>query len=330
MEGRPIMTTRTSRTMLFLTAALTIIPAFAQMDLSGTYARREHQDWQERVPGPEAVDYLGLPINDEARTKALSYMASMLSLPERQCLYYTPQYVVYGPQALRLWAETDPVSGKTVAWKISAAVDRAVITIWMDGRPHPPKYAPHSFSGFTTGEWEGDTLTTYTTHVKMGYIRRNGTPSSNEATVTEHIRRRGDVLTITALLEDPVYLTEPYVISRSWQLDTKMRMSPTPPPCSPEAEVPRLHGDGAVPHYLPGENPFLNEMTQMYHIPADTVMGGADTMYPEYRKKLKAAYTPPEKCVRYCCGWEGNAAADTLKDCVSRGFATPEEPQGRR
>jgi hypothetical protein len=34
-------------------------------------------------------------------------------------------------------------------------------------------------------------------------------------------------------------------------------------------------------------------------------------MYPEYRKLLKDKYVPPEKCVRYCCGWgggQGNAA----------------------
>jgi hypothetical protein len=24
----------------------------------------------------------------------------------------------------------------------------------------------------------------------------------------------------------------------------------------------------------------------------------------------------PEKCVRYCCGWEGTAAVRTLKDCI--------------
>jgi hypothetical protein len=52
-------------------------------------------------------------------------------------------------------------------------------------------------------------------------------------------------------------------------------------------------------------------------------MGGAETTYPEYRKTMKAEYVPIEKCVRYCCGWEGNAAADTLKDCIGRGFAPP-------
>src|ERR1039457_2635267 len=102
---------------------------------------------------------IGVPINDEARARALSYSASLLSLPERQCLFYPPQYVVIGPQSIKMWAETEPVTGKTIAWKISAAPDRDVITIWMDGRPHPPKNAPHPYAGFTTGVWQGDVLT---------------------------------------------------------------------------------------------------------------------------------------------------------------------------
>ncbi len=30
--------------------------------------------------------------------------------------------------------------------------------IWMDGRPHPPDYAPHTFMGFSTGRWDGDSF----------------------------------------------------------------------------------------------------------------------------------------------------------------------------
>ena len=32
------------------------------------------------------------------------------------------------------------------------------MTIWMDGRPQPSKYAEHTRGGFTTGRWEGNTL----------------------------------------------------------------------------------------------------------------------------------------------------------------------------
>jgi hypothetical protein len=312
-------------TLILLSAmAWATVPACAEIDLAGNWAPRMHQDWQERGPGPDVVSYLGLPLNEDGRAKALSYSASQLTLPERQCFYYPPQYVVIGPQGFKMWPEADPVTGRVVAWKIGAAIDRDVVTIWMDGRAHPSPNAPHYFSGFTTGVWEGDMLTAYTTHVKAGYLRRNGVPSSDEATVTLHIVRHADILTIQAIIEDPVYLTEPAVISRSWQLDPKTQMNETPAPCSPEAEV--VRPEGLVPHLLPGKNPFTDEVTKMYHIPVEAVMGGADTMYPEYRKKLKDTYVAPAKCVRYCCGWGGTAAADNLKDCNTTGVPTPEQP----
>src|SRR5262249_20777513 len=76
------------RGMLTVSSVLMAVPAIAQIDLSGNWAARAHEDWQERGPGPEAVDYLGIPINEEARSRALAYSTSALSLPERQCLYY--------------------------------------------------------------------------------------------------------------------------------------------------------------------------------------------------------------------------------------------------
>jgi hypothetical protein len=304
---------------LFIGSAWTPPAAQAQtIDLAGQWAARSHQDYQDRGPGPDPVDFTAIPLNAEARTRALSYTASMLSLPERQCLYYPPYYVVLGPQGFKIWADFDPVTGKVLAWKVGAAIDRAVITIWMDGRPHPSQYAPHTFDGFTTGVWEGDVLTTYTTHMKAGYIRRNGVPGSDQTTMTAHFMRHGNSLTISAHLEDPIYLTEPYVISRTSQLDPSANLPPTPAPCTPEPEIPRLTGNGVVPHFLPGKNPFVDEVNKRYHIPEEAVMGGAETMYPEYRKKLQDNYVPPEKCVRYCCGWGGGSGGN-LGGCVVRG-----------
>jgi hypothetical protein len=309
--------------LMALSAALTSAPAIAQVDLSGNWISRQHEDWQDRGPGPEVVDYLGLPINDEARARALSYSTSALSLPERQCLYYPPHYVVIGPQGIRIWSDVDPNTGATRAWNISAAIDRAIITIWMDGRPHPSTDALHPFAGFTTGVWEGNTLKTYTTHVKEGYLRRNGVPTSDQTTVSMSISRHDDILTITAVIDDPVYLTEPHILSRSWQLDpTALNLTNVPAPCVPEAELADLKGEGFVPHYLPGKNPFVGDVTKMYNIPVEAVLGGAETMYPEYRKKLKDKYVAPAMCTRYCCGWGagggGSGAAPGL-DCITGG-----------
>jgi len=294
--------------------------ASAQADLNGGWQALEHEDWIERGPGPDPVDYLGLAFNDAGRAKALSYTWAELSMLERQCLYYTPQYVVFGPQGLRIWSESDPIRGTVVAWKISAAVDRDIITIWMDGRPHPSENAFYPFSGFTTGTWEGDVLTARTTHVKAGYIRRNGAPSSDRATVDWRFFRHDDLLTIMVSINDPLYLTEPHVVTRTWQLDPKAVLATTSSPCVPVTEVDRLEAFGLVPHHLPGKNPDVNELTQRYNIPLEAVLGAPESLYPEYRKKM-VGYKPPDKCTKYCCGWTalgGPGSAPGLS-CITDG-----------
>jgi hypothetical protein len=288
------------RAVIVLVALLTGTPVFAQIDLAGMWNSPHHQDWMQRDPGSNPVDYLALPLNDAGREKALLYNYSQTAQMAHQCAYYTPFYAVIGVSGLKIWPETDSVAGnKIVAWRMSG-FNFDVITIWVDGRPHPPNTAFHPYSGFTTGVWQGDVLVTYTTHMKAGFIRRNGAPSSDRATMRQFIVRHGDLLTITSMLEDPVYLTEPYVVSRSFQLDPRANIRTTQGACEPISEVPDLDLTGVVPRHLPGRNPFVNELSQIYNIPVEAVLGGADTMYPEYRKSLRDAYVRPEKCVRYC------------------------------
>jgi hypothetical protein len=273
-------------------------PVSAQIELSGSWAVRNHEDFMERVPGPYAVDYTALPINEEARDRALSYSAAQLGMIERQCGLYPPYYLVIGgPFGLKIWNESDPVTGNTIAWKIGAWEDRGATTIWMDGRPHPSPNAPHDRGGFTTGSWEGDTLVAYTTHMRAGVIRRNGVPSSDQATMTTYFYRNADLLTILAVIDDPVYLTEPFIVSRNFQLDVAP-IRPIGPPC-----VPGYEGQsGSVPHYLPGTNPSVDELTKFYGIPRDAILGGAATMYPEYRKTIRDRFVRPDQCIRNCGG----------------------------
>jgi hypothetical protein len=49
-----------------------------------------------------------------------------------------------------------------------------------------------------------------------------------------------------------------------------------------------------VPSYMPGENPFITEFAAKYQIPVEATLGGAQTMYPEYRDKMKNLKPPPK------------------------------------
>jgi hypothetical protein len=44
---------------------------------------------------------------------------------------------------------------------------------------------------------------------------------------------------------------------------------------------------GTVPSHLPGTNKFVNEFPERFGLPYEAARGGAETMYPEYRLKLK-------------------------------------------
>ena len=52
--------------------------------------------------------------------------------------------------------------------------------------------------------------------------------------------------------------------------------------------------EGTIPSYLPGENKALIEYAQRHHIPFKATQGGAETMYPEYQKKIAKMPMPPE------------------------------------
>jgi len=274
--------------MLAMVAAA-VRPAAAQVDLDGGWAGVFNEDQPERVPGPALGDYLGLPINDSARAYAEAWNPSRLTIPEQQCRAHSAPYIMRGPLNLNIWTERDPQTETIVAIHMDIGNFQQRRVVWMDGRPHPSPRAEHTWMGFSTGAWDGDTLVVTTTHIKQMWHRRNGLPQSDEVRLTERFTRHGNVLTDFTYTEDPVYLTEPLVKT------TNMVLNPAPLtpqqllyPCEAVVEVanqPR----GDVPHYLPGENPFLAEFRERTNLPAVATRGGAETMYPEFQETLKTA-----------------------------------------
>jgi hypothetical protein len=278
--------------LILLFSALFCAQAFGQnagaftaspgTDFSGNWSPAPHD---ELVGNPALVEYYGVPINEGARAFGLAWSPSRSTLPEHQCQVHLVGYIYGGPLNLRIWEERDSQSQNVIAIKQYISTYEQNRTIWMDGRPHPSPNAPHTWMGFSTGKWEGDMLTVYTTHMKMGELRRNGLLESDEATLVEHFFRYADYMTHVSIITDPNTLTEPFVRTQTFRLTVPEGQSWLYP-CEYVEEVanrPR----GAVPNYLPGENPFVSEHADKLHIPVEAALGGAETMYPEYRLKIK-------------------------------------------
>jgi hypothetical protein len=251
------------------------------MDFSGEWAPRIYEDQPERVAGPELGDYLGLPITDAGRMRADTWNAAIQTLPEWQCRPHSADYIWRGPSNLRISKEVDPVTRQITAFH--AEWLRSVDNIYyLDGRPHPSPNAPHTWGGFSTAKWTGNILTITVTHLKEGYVRRNGVPRSDLATVTEHWIRHGKWLTVATIVNDPVYLSEPFIRTTDYELDERQLVPSYPCDVVEEVERPK----GVVPTFLPGANPSLRDFAAGYDLPFEATRGGAETMYPEYRQKL--------------------------------------------
>ncbi|HWG76338.1 MAG TPA: hypothetical protein VN660_06040 [Steroidobacteraceae bacterium] len=296
-----------------LLTLLAAAPASAQVDLSGNWALLDFQNSLKAGPGPFPNSFQGIPINKDGRDAALSFDNESLSELQRECEPWMVHYVIQGPFGFRITSVVDNhVSGEVVGWTISGEVyDRLATTIWVDGRAPPPPQALHTWGGYTTGVWRGDTLVSTTTHIKDGALERVGVPSSNQEVFRMFITRHADLLTITGIIHDPIYLTAPYALAQVFQSTTTADPSTPAMHCAPELEDTRLASGYQIAAYLPGQNPAVMYMPQHYGIPLAAAMGGAQTMYPEYRKVLQKEYKPPTKyCTQYCCerGYAGQAA----------------------
>ena len=93
-----------------------------------------------------------------------------------------------------------------------------------------------TWQGQSVAQWNipGRSLKVVTTNLKPGYLRRNGAPYSARTVVTEYwelhtLPNKDEWLTVTTRVDDPVYLSRPYLTSSDFKkLPTAAGWNPTP------------------------------------------------------------------------------------------------------
>jgi glyoxylase-like metal-dependent hydrolase (beta-lactamase superfamily II) len=279
----------------FLVAAALLVatPAMAQPartpvppDISGEWNLNNNEE--DTSLQPPLGDYLGVPFNEAGRLRSDTTAESIWGTPEYQCRPHAAPHQWRGLGGARILKEQDPLTRDVGVYHIQfmRSLDRPV---FMDRRPHPPAWAPHSWSGFSTGEWIGNTLKITTTHLKDGYLKRGGPQTSDMYTMTEFLTRHGDILSIVSVVDDPVYMDEPYVHSTTYTVDLTGSTAFETCNASSFAENGGTNRHW-VPHFLPGQNTALGDWLKGEPwIPAEAARGGVKTIYPEYRSALSGA-----------------------------------------
>jgi glyoxylase-like metal-dependent hydrolase (beta-lactamase superfamily II) len=296
-------------------SAASAATAVAQNEVAGDWDQAGggifgfQEEFVDRGGGPDLGDYAGLPINDALRYKASLYSPSWLTVPEHQCLPHPGTYAYRSPGGLSIVKEYDPVTQRLVAYRFYGSYGLAR-TVWMDGRPHPPANARHTYEGFSTGRWEGNRLAVETSHLKAGFLRRNGIAHSDRARMIEYFVRHDGYLTLVTAVDDPVYLDEPFVRSTDFRLDPRPNTrlaefggfanggdgegfgaSDVFYKCAPSEEI--AIERGRVPSFMPGANENIDMFSKRHNIPLDAALGGSATLYPEYTARLKANSAAP-------------------------------------
>ncbi len=258
-------------------------PFLAQASVEGYWQPIYHEDFEERLPGPEAGDYAGLPINDAMRLRGDTWQSGLLNVPEHQCKPHPSTYGFRGIGNLHFQEILDPESQELIALTTHIEWQAQRRTIYMDGREHPGDLYPHTWGGFSTGHFEGDALVVHTTHLKAGWIRRNGMALSDEATLDEYFFLNDDqsLMTHVSIVTDPNYLTEPFIRTNGWKRLHEVNMGPYP--CRPAIEIDREIGE--IPHWMidtEESHEGSMEFSERWNIPLEAARGGAHTALPEF------------------------------------------------
>lgn len=269
------------RIPFFVALLLTAHTASAQIDISGIWVSSQEN---YRPRGNAGIgDYTGLPLNDAGRLRADTWDASVLSQRERQAQPHNTQYYQFR-SAARIEKVLDPVTKQVVAYNLCCEFGNADRTIWLDGRPHPPEYAERTWQGFSTGTWVGNTLTVTTTHLRTGYLERNGAPASLKSTVMEHFIRHGDQLTLVQFVTDPAYLEMPFIRTMDFVLNPAVTPRPAATRFEIVDEIPDLQ-KGYVASYALGTK--HTDWPRFVGLPWEASRGGKDTLFPDYLPTLR-------------------------------------------
>src|SRR5215471_10765095 len=189
--------------------------AAAAVDMTGTWISVVTEDWKFRMVTPPKGEFGGVPLNGAGRTVMNAWDPAKDEAAGNQCKAYGVAGLMRVPGRLRISWEND----NTLKIETEAGVQTRRYHFGNANFTGEPDW-----QGFSVAQWEaaatdpgkpraGD-LKVVTTHMKAGYLRKNGVPYSENAVLTEYWDRHnvpgGDSwLVVTTEVTDPQYLTQP-------------------------------------------------------------------------------------------------------------------------
>jgi hypothetical protein len=213
----------------------------APVDLTGYWVSVVTEDWRWRMVTPARGDFAGVPLNAAARKLGLAWDPAKDDADGNQCKAYGAPAIMRVPGRLHItWRDDNTLQIET---------DAGTQTRLLHFGTPPPQALEPTWQGYSVAQWEGvvrgagppdftpialnpregtqgRSLEVVTTNLRPGYLRKNGAPYSARTTLREYFalsrEPNGDTwFVVTTIVEDPEYLTTPFVTSTNFrkQLD---------------------------------------------------------------------------------------------------------------
>jgi hypothetical protein len=198
------------------------------VDLTGYYVSVVTEDWRYRMVTPAKGDYPGIPLNADGRSLAEKWDPAKDEAAGDQCKSYGAPALMRVPGRIHITRLDENT--------LKVETDAGTQTRLFHFKATPGADSEATLQGFSLATWEvpggarggrggaptGGSLKVVTTHLKPGYLRKNGVPYSANAVLTEYYSRtmepNGDSwLIITTVVEDPQYLNGPFITSTNFK-----------------------------------------------------------------------------------------------------------------
>jgi hypothetical protein len=217
----------------------------APIDLTGYWTSVITEDWRWRMITPPKGDYWSIPLSAEGRKLADSWDPDRDRATGNECRAYGAAGLMRLPTRLHItWENENTLRIDTDTGRQTRLLHFAESV--------PPNTQP-SWQGYSIASWEsgvetrdignlnvtgrrsvpGGNLRIITTHMRPGYLRKNGVPYSDSTILTEYLDRFQDYgvdwLILTAVVNDPKYLSQSFITSTHFKRETDgSKWNPTP------------------------------------------------------------------------------------------------------
>jgi hypothetical protein len=216
----------------------------AVIDIAGYWVSQVNEDWRWRMVTPPKGDYASLPLNPEGKRVADAWDPAQDEANGNACKAYGAAGLMRLPTRIHItWADDNTM-------KLEADAGQQT-RLFRFGTPKPPS-GQATWQGDSAAAWQkqaqqsgfgppyngaapgkGGDLKVVTTHMKPGYLRKNGVPYSASAVLTEYFDRveleGASYLILTTVVEDRQYLNDVFITSEQFKMEPDgSKWSPLP------------------------------------------------------------------------------------------------------